>query len=86
VVAGQPEKSVVGDELLGDMPNLYVYAVNNPLREYPGKRRGYGTIIPTTMFLQSWTKRSLLGLVEKSLLMNIEVVGLTPRPSSWHDI
>ena len=33
------------DQLLGDIPNLYVYAANNPSESILSKRRGYSTII-----------------------------------------
>lgn len=33
------------DQLLGDVPNLYVYAANNPSESILSKRRGYSTII-----------------------------------------
>lgn len=33
------------DVLLGNMPNLYVYAANNPSESIVAKRRGYGTIV-----------------------------------------
>ena len=33
------------DVLLGDLPNVYVYAANNPSESIIAKRRGYGTII-----------------------------------------
>ncbi len=33
------------DVLLGNMPNVYVYAANNPSESILAKRRGYGTII-----------------------------------------
>ncbi len=33
------------DILLGDMPNLYVYAANNPSESILAKRRGYGVLI-----------------------------------------
>ena len=33
------------DVLLGNMPNVYVYAANNPSESIVAKRRGYGTII-----------------------------------------
>ena len=33
------------DILLGNMPNVYVYAANNPSESIIAKRRGYGTII-----------------------------------------
>ncbi|KAK9811539.1 hypothetical protein WJX72_005618 [[Myrmecia] bisecta] len=33
------------DVLLGNMPNVYVYACNNPSESIIAKRRGYGTII-----------------------------------------
>ena len=33
------------DVLLGNMPNLYVYAANNPSESILAKRRGYGTLI-----------------------------------------
>jgi len=31
--------------LLSNMPNIYVYAANNPSESIIAKRRGYGTII-----------------------------------------
>jgi len=31
--------------LLGDLPNVYVYAANNPSESIIAKRRGYGTIV-----------------------------------------
>ncbi|KAL0032609.1 hypothetical protein WJX77_010520 [Trebouxia sp. C0004] len=33
------------DVLLGNMPNVYIYAANNPSESILAKRRGYGTII-----------------------------------------
>jgi magnesium chelatase subunit H len=33
------------DALLGSMPNVYVYAANNPSESIVAKRRGYGTIV-----------------------------------------
>ena len=33
------------DVLLGALPNVYVYACNNPSESIIAKRRGYGTII-----------------------------------------
>ena len=33
------------DQLLGSMPNVYVYAANNPSESIVAKRRGYGTIV-----------------------------------------
>jgi magnesium chelatase subunit H len=33
------------DELLGNLPNIYVYAANNPSESILAKRRGYGTIV-----------------------------------------
>ena len=33
------------DVLLGEMPNVYVYAANNPSESIVAKRRGYGTIV-----------------------------------------
>ncbi len=33
------------DILLGDLPNLYIYAANNPSESILAKRRGYGTLI-----------------------------------------
>lgn len=32
------------DVLLGDLPNIYIYAANNPSESIIAKRRGYGTI------------------------------------------
>lgn len=33
------------DELIGDIPNIYVYAANNPSESILAKRRGYGTLV-----------------------------------------
>ena len=33
------------DVLMGDLPNLYVYAANNPSESVVAKRRGYGTMV-----------------------------------------
>jgi len=33
------------DVLLGDLPNLYLYTLNNPSESIIAKRRGYGTIV-----------------------------------------
>ena len=33
------------DVLLGNLPNAYVYAANNPSESIIAKRRGYGTIV-----------------------------------------
>lgn len=33
------------DVLLGPLPNVYLYAANNPSESIIAKRRGYGTII-----------------------------------------
>lgn len=33
------------DELLGSLPNVYVYAANNPSESILAKRRGYGTLV-----------------------------------------
>ena len=33
------------DVLLGDLPNVYVYACNNPSESILAKRRGYRTIV-----------------------------------------
>jgi len=33
------------DQLVGAMPNVYVYAANNPSESIIAKRRGYGTIV-----------------------------------------
>lgn len=45
---GQPlgnDRQSWSDELLGELPNLYVYAANNPSESILAKRRGYGTIV-----------------------------------------
>lgn len=45
---GQPlgnDRQSWSDELMGELPNLYVYAANNPSESILAKRRGYGTII-----------------------------------------
>jgi CobN/Magnesium Chelatase len=33
------------DLLMGSMPNIYVYAANNPSESILAKRRGYGTLV-----------------------------------------
>jgi len=33
------------DVLLGPLPNVYLYAANNPSESIIAKRRGYGTIV-----------------------------------------
>lgn len=33
------------DFLVGELPNVYVYACNNPSESIVAKRRGYGTIV-----------------------------------------
>ena len=33
------------DQLLGNMPNVYIYAANNPSESILAKQRGYGTIV-----------------------------------------
>ena len=33
------------DILIGDLPNLYIYAANNPSESMLAKRRGYGVLI-----------------------------------------
>ena len=33
------------DELIGDLPNIYAYAANNPSESILAKRRGYGTLV-----------------------------------------
>jgi magnesium chelatase subunit H len=45
---GQPlgnDRQSWSDELMGELPNLYVYAANNPSESILAKRRGYGTIV-----------------------------------------
>ena len=45
---GQPlgnDRQSWSDELLGTLPNIYVYAANNPSESILAKRRGYGTLI-----------------------------------------
>jgi len=45
---GQPlgnDEDSWSDELIGDLPNIYVYAANNPSESILAKRRGYGTIV-----------------------------------------
>ena len=33
------------DVLMGELPNVYVYAANNPSESIVAKRRGYATIV-----------------------------------------
>jgi magnesium chelatase subunit H len=33
------------DVLMGSLPNVYIYAANNPSESIVAKRRGYGTIV-----------------------------------------
>jgi len=45
---GQPlgnDRQSWSDELIGDLPNCYVYAANNPSESILAKRRGYGTLV-----------------------------------------
>eukprot|EP01083_Nonionella_stella_P295739 1005014_1 len=45
---GQPlgnDRQSWSDELIGELPNIYVYAANNPSESILAKRRGYGTLI-----------------------------------------
>ena len=45
---GQPlgnDRQSWSDELMGELPNIYVYAVNNPSESILAKRRGYGTLV-----------------------------------------
>jgi magnesium chelatase subunit H len=45
---GQPlgnDRTSWSDEMLGNLPNLYIYAANNPSESILAKRRGYGTLI-----------------------------------------
>lgn len=45
---GQPlgnDRQSWSDELLGSLPNIYVYAANNPSESILAKRRGYGTLV-----------------------------------------
>jgi len=45
---GQPlgnDRDSWADELLGNVPNIYVYAANNPSESILAKRRGYGTLV-----------------------------------------
>lgn len=45
---GQPlgnDRQSWPDELLGGIPNIYIYAANNPSESIIAKRRGYGTLI-----------------------------------------
>ena len=45
---GQPlgnDRQSWSDELLGDLPNCYVYAANNPSESILAKRRGYGSLV-----------------------------------------
>jgi magnesium chelatase subunit H len=45
---GQPlgnDRQSWSDELMGNLPNIYVYAVNNPSESILAKRRGYGTLV-----------------------------------------
>jgi len=45
---GQPlgnDRQSWSDELLGHLPNVYIYAANNPSESILAKRRGYGTLV-----------------------------------------
>ena len=45
---GQPlgnDRQSWSDELMGGIPNVYVYAANNPSESILAKRRGYGTLV-----------------------------------------
>jgi len=45
---GQPlgnDRESWSDELVGNLPNIYIYAANNPSESILAKRRGYGTLV-----------------------------------------
>jgi len=45
---GQPlgnDRQSWSDEMIGSIPNIYVYAANNPSESILAKRRGYGTLV-----------------------------------------
>jgi len=45
---GQPlgnDRQSWADEMLGSLPNIYVYSANNPSESILAKRRGYGTLV-----------------------------------------
>lgn len=54
------------DVLLGDLPNVYVYAANNPSESIVAKRRGYGTIVSHNVppYGRSGLYKQLAGLKE----------------------
>ncbi|KAL3906436.1 MAG: hypothetical protein SGILL_009271, partial [Bacillariaceae sp.] len=39
------DRSSWSDEVMGDLPNIYAYACNNPSESILAKRRGYGTLV-----------------------------------------
>ena len=68
------------DQLLGSMPNVYVYAANNPSESIVAKRRGYGTIISHNvppygragLYKQTAELRELLGEYREDPKTNFE--------------
>ena len=48
ILVGSPLGNTVeswSDQLIGNVPNVYIYAANNPSESIVAKRRGYGTIV-----------------------------------------
>jgi magnesium chelatase subunit H len=54
------------DVLLGDLPNLYIYAANNPSESILAKRRGYGVLISHNVppYGRAGLYKELIGLRE----------------------
>jgi len=70
------------DQLLGAMPNVYVYAANNPSESIVAKRRGYGTIVSHNvppygragLYRQTAELRALLAEYREDPVTNFEAL------------
>merc|ERR1719482_1357470 len=59
------------DVLMGDLPNLYVYAANNPSESVVAKRRGYGTMVSHNV-----PPYGRAGLYKQLIVQNVSLCGL----------
>ena len=69
------------DQLLGSIPNVYIYAANNPSESILAKRRGYGTIVSHNVSVN--TRLALLVFVQ--LLVRMSAVWIVMRLHAAHE-
>lgn len=74
------------DILLGNMPNLYIYAANNPSESSIAKRRGYGVIISHN--IPPYARAGLYNelAVLKGLIHDYRETKVEKRPTVYDDI